>query len=76
MVAGVLPSPKEVEKFDLADLRLRTKTVAPTPRRTAATPTMAPAIAPECDEAADCSPPAPVAVTSGLIARAGALKQG
>jgi hypothetical protein len=76
MVAGVPPSKREVEKFDPADLRLRTKTVAPIPRRTAAIPpTMAPAIAPECDDAAGCSLPVPVVVTSALIAKVGALKE-
>ena len=77
MVAGVPPSPKEVEKFNLANLRLRTKRVAPIPRRTAATPpTMAPAIMPECDDAASRSLPAPAAVSSVLIAKVGALKEG
>jgi hypothetical protein len=75
---------KEVEIFDSPDLSLlsarrrRTRTVAPITRRTAATPPKtAPAIAPVCDDAADCSLalPAPVVVTLAFIVKTGALKE-
>ena len=77
MVDCELRSTKGIKVFDLADLRLRTKTAAPITRRTAATlPTAAPAIAPVCDDAVGCSPLAPVAVPVAFIVKIGALKEG